>query len=973
MTRGQGNSERPEQGAGRFERWRAGWRVALRMARRDVRRHRGRSILITVMVGLPVLLLVAGSTLWFSEDLNTAERLPLQLGQSQGYLVGPQDHQLRQLLDPTMGYGVGSGDAPSPPQPVPGFGPGNEADALGELVGGSVHAITSAGGAVRIDGRLVRVSILGVDATTPEKARLVTPRVSLTSGRWPSRPGEVLVTPVGAASGLPTSGTFQLRTDGSGAEDPHTQTVTVVGTGRGFQTWGGAQVQPVEVITTPFPRSAIEVQWLVERNSPITWPEIEQLNRYGIGVYSRYVILHPETARLPQGYGPPDSTSALYVVGAATLGLLLLTSLLAGPAFAVSAARQRRTLALAASNGATTAQLRRSVLAQALVLGVLSSLLGAAAGLVAGVAGAVIVGAWKPWHFFGPLEVPWAAVTIVAGAGVLSSVIAALIPSRGLARLDIVAVMRGLAVSPRLRRRVPVVGAVLAGIGVAAVLFASFRYENTYFFVFLGGVLLIVVGALLMVPLVLALGARLAQRLPLATRMAAREAGRLRGRATPTVAAIMAGAAVLTTACIALQADTLRQAANYRPTLAPGQALLNGPGGPDTTAELTAAIHQVEPSIQALNLQSLSGDGQSTIALTAVPAGCTLTETIKTNDSSVNTDITISVDQPPRCAALSTAGTLPGSALQAADLDEIASVLDLTPTQRNALANGAIAVLDPDAAKELPRQTQWHNTEAVDVNQLRPVDIPVSDGTVTLSRYRVTPTTPGGGGTVDEQAEDAVRLPVVTIGHSQWVRAIVTWSGGPGALISTQTAEKLHLRASPNATILRGDGPITVEQEQRIADAVTGISADATVHVERGFQRSDALIISIVIAVISLVILVATLIATALGQAEAAPLLGTLAAVGATRGTRRAMAAAQAAYLALLGAFLGLTVGIAPGIAISRLITATYTDNGMDLSTVVIDIPWLQILLPVLLVPLVAAALAWVSIRRAPMVTRRAT
>ena len=50
-----------------------------------------------------------------------------------------------------------------------------------------------------------------------------------------------------------------------------------------------------------------------------------------------------------------------------------------------------------------------------------------------------------------------------------------------------------------------------------------------------------------------------------------------------------------------------------------------------------------------------------------------------------------------------------------------------------------------------------------------------------------------------------------------------------------------------------------------------------------------------------------------------------------------------------------------------------YTDGGPDFSTVIISIPWPQILLPVLLVPLVAGALAWVSIRRAPVVVRRTT
>ena len=86
-----------------------------------------------------------------------------------------------------------------------------------------------------------------------------------------------------------------------------------------------------------------------------------------------------------------------------------------------------------------------------------------------------------------------------------------------------------------------------------------------------------------------------------------------------------------------------------------------------------------------------------------------------------------------------------------------------------------------------------------------------------------------------------------------------------------------------------------------------------------------------------------------------------------------AMAGAQASYLALLGALLGVLVGLPPGIAISRILTTTYTPDGINTGNVIIDIPWLQILLPVLLIPLVAGALAWAAVRRAPLVTRRLT
>ncbi|MDN5795171.1 MAG: ABC transporter permease [Intrasporangium sp.] len=973
MRTGQGDTEQPAHGASRFEKWRSGWRVALRMARRDVRRHRGRSVLITVMVGLPVLLLVAGSTLWFSNDLNSAERLPLQVGQSQGYLVGPRPEALKQLLDPYSSYDSGAeGQVPAPARPVPGYGPGTQERALEDLVGGRLHHLTMTYGTARVGKHLLHVQVLGADGSARGAAATLAPRVTLSSGRWPAGPGEVLVTPVGVAEGLPASGTFELGIDVvvGDHQERQTQQVTVVGTGQGFQVWGAQQISPVGVITTPT-EGPMEGQWLVERSAPITWPEIERLNTYGVGTYSRYVAQHPDTMNVPSEY-TARSDDTLFVVGSAALGLLLLTSLLAGPAFAVSAARQRRTLALAASNGATRAQLRRSVLAQALVLGVLSSLAGAVVGVVGGLAGALVLGRFKPYYFLGPLEVPWTAVAIVVAAGILSSVVAALVPSRGLGKLDIVSILRGQSVSAPLRAHIPVVGAILAGIGVGAVLYASFRSQGVYVFVFLGGVLLLVVGALLMVPLVLAVGARLSQRLPLAGRMAAREAGRLRGRATPTVAAIMAGAAVLATVCIALQADTVRSSRNYQPQTLEGQAVLNAWGPGETLSGVLTAVQRAEPSLHALVVR---GDAQGTddtsTRLAAVRPGCTPDETIPEIAEDPNgPPSTAPGDRPPPCATLALSGSAPGTRLIVVDLDELADFVDLTEAQRAALAKGGLAVLDPTVTKTLPVQDPFRMGNT-DIDLQRPVDVDVADGAVGFYRYEVTPKPDGYD--VDAKHTDQVELPIVPLSHEQWVRLAVGWFGVPGGLITTETAASLGVETAPDMALLRGDSAITPAQEQRLVDAAASVSPEATVTVERGFQRSDGLVIAIVIAVIALVILVATLIATALGQAEAAPLLGTLAAVGATRRTRRAMAGAQATYLALLGAVLGVLVGIAPGIAISRIITANYTEDGIDLSGVVIDIPWLQILLPVLLVPLVAGALAWVSIRRAPVVTRRST
>ena len=319
--------------ASRLAQWRAGWRVSLRMARRDVRRHRGRSLLVVIMVGLPVLLLTAGSTLWFSEDLDTAERLPLQLGQTQGYLVEPMGMTIHQLVDPRTSYGTGADDTETTSKAVPGYAPGQETAALARLLGATLHPVTLSSGTVRVGKVSVRVGVLGVDAASA--TQVLSPKVSLESGRWARSADEVVVTDLGLTAGLPHSGTVQLR-----VPTPEGRTeardVTVVGVGRGYASWGAEDAHPVALIGQPV-ADPNDRQWLVERVSPITWPEIERLNTYGIGVYSRHVVEHPETMVLPPDLTLPSDANALFVVLAASFGLLLLTTMLAGPAFAVSA------------------------------------------------------------------------------------------------------------------------------------------------------------------------------------------------------------------------------------------------------------------------------------------------------------------------------------------------------------------------------------------------------------------------------------------------------------------------------------------------------------------------------------------------------------------------------------------------------------------------------------------------------------
>src|SRR5450759_3824128 len=92
---------------GRFARWWSGWRVAIRIARRDARRYKWRSALIVAMVGLPVLLLTSGITLMATIDVSMAESVPRVMGSAQAriYINGPG----RQVQSPDSQFNRNAG------------------------------------------------------------------------------------------------------------------------------------------------------------------------------------------------------------------------------------------------------------------------------------------------------------------------------------------------------------------------------------------------------------------------------------------------------------------------------------------------------------------------------------------------------------------------------------------------------------------------------------------------------------------------------------------------------------------------------------------------------------------------------------------------------------------------------------------------------------------------------------------------
>jgi len=942
---GEAPSRHPEPS--RYATWRSSWAVALRMARRDVRRHQGRSALIVVMVTVPTLLLSALVTIAATSDVSGAELIAPTMGTGQAYLEGPSPTRIAQGPTPnsTMGFD-------DPARPVAGFdaaaGPYANADAVSRLVGAPVVPMSTFAARTTVGERRVTLDALALDGRKGlgDKLRLV-------SGRWPQGTSEALVTAYGMSRGAPDSGRLTVTVDGT------EHTLDVVGIASAHGSWAGEGL----VVAEPLGETSGSGGWIVLGDDPVTWPEVQKLNEYGFQVTSAAVLRDPPSAAdldpmLGEGWSNETSQMNLMVaLGAVTL--LIITALLVGPAFAVSAARQRRTLALAASNGASTAVLRRTVLASALVLGTASALLG----VLLGVAAARGLIAWTNRDglgISGPFDVRWGLLAAIALCAMASTMIAALAPARRLGRLDIVGVMRGQSVSPRPSILLFLAGLVLAVVGSVAIFSGidagptgRFGLESEYL-VTIGAVVLIL-GALFLVPVLLTLVGRLGTRMPTSLRMAARDLARHRSRSAPSVAAVLAAVAGLTFGLTGLSSDTAQAEREYLPQTIAGEALVMR--AYDTPLDPGVVRASAPGLVVTENLAVDTGDPwlrgeqptepfRMTFA-NLVPQGCTPERTVQDTEWVPATDA--EANTPPPCMVAGTNG-YNGMTVVLLPADEVVRRLGLDAQRATAVREGAVVVrgvkgLGGPGGAGTARLVV--GTYAVDPQATDTIDADVRvDRDVTIPAIEM----PQGMESASRMLGATMLFATDTSTTRGWATTAssITVRNASGEAVSTDTADKL---------------------QQTLGD-------DVSVQVERGFQREDRLVVTILLGVFGLLILVITLTSTALTLAEQQTDQATLAALGATRGTRRVMAAAQAFLLAAVGCLLGVAVGLVPGIAISRPLTSQGYDPLTGASTIegtTLVIPWVALLVVGLLVPLLAAAIAAAGIRRAPQITRRAT
>ncbi|WP_242885070.1 FtsX-like permease family protein [Actinomadura litoris] len=568
-----------------------GYLPVLRMARRDALRAKGRTALVTCMIGLPVAVIVAVAVLVPTMEWSQREALPYELGTADARLTGTGHAPLRQdPLEPALGYSY----AP----------PAKDTPWTTEEITRRVKAVYGPGARVQpyAQGRALELrtprgyreaQLTELDIRDPMTRGMY----DLVEGRAPAAADEIALSPSLAGREFPVGATARVGRDGAARR--------VVGHVRDPRDLD----RPVALAlpgASPGAPPGAEQEWLVSAGRPVTWADVGEFNKTGIGVLSREVVRHPPHVSAATGDSDVAGDGAWLAITAMVVAMIVLEIvLLAGPAFAVGIRRQRRMLALVAVAGGGARHLRAVVLASGLVIGGAAALAGAALGIAAAVAARPVAKAVEH-TVMGPLEVPWTLVALTMALGAGSGLLAAYVPARQAARLDVVAALAGRRDRTPARRGWPIAGGVAAGAGVVLCLAGAGPLHE--FGPALGAVC-IIVGLVMAGPWLVGTAGRFAGRLPVPLRLAVRDSARNRGRSAPVVAAIMAAVAGITALAIADASDLRQEREEYLAQMPMGSALVRPPL--DRTDAARGAVARELPGVPLIDVRVLPGENSA--------------------------------------------------------------------------------------------------------------------------------------------------------------------------------------------------------------------------------------------------------------------------------------------------------------------------------------------------------------------------
>ncbi|MEV6954115.1 ABC transporter permease [Streptomyces sp. NPDC051183] len=948
--------------------WYHSWVAAIRIARRDAWRSKGRSILVLAMIALPIVGVSAADLTMRSAELTTEQSLQRRIGAADAELsLSRMNVPLYQDPSAERYAPVGGYDSYEPPKEE---NPQLLPQAL--PAGAQILKDTTGHAKLRTTHGLLDTELREIDTNSP----LVKGRFTLDRGRLPEAPGEVIAT----NAFLKQSGYYvgsSVNPRGSTAEYKIVGAYELPNSLKAVQLIAqpGTLLTPLDKALSaagaPGVRAGDKYLVKVGGADGFTWNMVKEANTKGVLVLSRAVVLDkPADSEVPlykqepkdQFAGQSDSARAIEMAVLATVvGLAMLEiCLLAGPAFAVGARRSRRQLGLVGANGGDRRHIRAIVLSGGLVIGAAAAVVGTLIGIALTLALQPLLEEYLGLRWGGfelrPLEL--AAIALLA---VVTGLLAAIAPAITASRQTVLASLTGRRGVRRANRVLPVLGLLAVAGGAAIALYGTVSQTGTL--VVAAGSAIAELGIVALTPVLVGFFGRLGRWLPLSPRLALRDAVRNRGRTAPAVAAVLAAVAG-TVAVATYQHSTDVQARHeYVADLPHNSGLISvsdNSAFKDVPAVRDALAREFPLSVQAdvervvvgrPGCDSYSNDTGCGRAEIVVPKDqrCPLYES-KHGPADFTPEQAKELRKDWRCNM-----TMNGPRNYTEHSTVVADDKLLT----------ALAVTDPGAVAALKAGT--------------PVSFDkqnVKDGKVTI-RLITDPDAADSARSKNEEAPGEQKvLPVyqVPAGVNGW---------GIQLLLPTGTAKTAGLATAPFGSYFTLDGDASSTQRQKLDGALDSMGVDATVKIERGHQGNSSIEMLALAIFAGLVTIGAAGIATGLAQADAEADLKTLAAVGADPRVRRTLSGFQCGVVALMGVVLGSAAGLLPAVGlrlaqaremertIARAIEMGY--GGHDEKVYMpIAVPWETLGTLLILVPLGAALLAALVTRSSGALARRA-
>lgn len=920
-------------------------RADLRLARRQSLHGWTSSILVVALIALPMALVAGAIVFGMGHVATTDERIRAELGGADAWVsvvTGP-DPSMTQYLDEPLWWVTDwdeeTGEPVNEQLPLHDSAlPYLPAGAI-EIGAGSVTAETAGG-----IGRLT--AVIG-DAG----ADILRGRFELLEGRAPANADEVVVSP-GALErlGLRVGDRLELREPAAA--------YTVTGVMKRAEDPDAAEVVflPGTAENRSLQTDVAGTLWYLLEWSP-TPDEVQALNREGLIVFDRHLVANPGDGAAPRSGMDGLAWSMASLIGAAAAFSGYLVVLLAGAAFSVSARRQQRSLAVAASVGATRADVFRVVLLQGTVLGAIGGLVGAAAGIGLGILFLHLFDDGSTTSFQG-VHVPWWGLAAVIAFAVIVGTIAAIAPARAATKGEVMAALRGSRRPVRVRVDRPLWGVLLIaiGVGLTAVCALWLAAINAEEFVapddgrrticivgIILGPILLQVGVMLGGHWLISLFARPLSRLGLAPRIASRDAAANPGRIVPAFAAI-AACAFLASVSLGSIALVTKQAERGWTFAAPvGSVVVSGwMDDADADADEERGEY-VAAEATARSLLESAGPAAFGTMWDAGMARWDREGRLLNPDELVASPQIQHVDEAraaSECRGLTAAecrtAISSGSAgwyLRIVAPEELATVTgeEISDADLAAYRDGSALVLDPDY---------------------------IADGGAliieTSTQSRVT--------AVDADAAPLATLEVPAIRLDLPQRDIK-------AIIAPALAERWGLQQGNWTVIATYDVPPTTAQLdslQQEADTLSrgGSAVSMWPHQESG-PPDAAPWMWLAVGATAVLVIGASSVALGLARVERRPDDATLAAVGGTRGLRRGIALWQAAIVTGLGTLTGAVAGILPVWGVALASERIYNPPSLG------DMPWLWLVVLAVGLPAVIALVSWLVPPREPDLTRR--